>query len=98
MVAAAVWLRWRAPQESQLFEPAGFFRQHDGDAVADRIGELGGARNQFLLLGIIFERALGERADQNFEELTVDGAGGAVGRRCVHGPPGWVMPLERNGI
>src|SRR5262249_38714829 len=56
-----------------------FFRQHDRDAVADRIGELGGAGYQFLLVRIVFERAFGDRANENLEELRVHAAGGAVG-------------------
>src|SRR5215831_19120830 len=66
--------------ERASIQPARFFRQHDRDAGADRIGELGGARDQLLFLRIIFERALGQRADQNFQELRIDAAGGALGR------------------
>src|SRR5438876_7035897 len=66
--------------ERRSIQPARFFGQHDRDAVADRIGELGGARDQLLLLRIVFERALGQRADQNFQELRIDAAGGALGR------------------
>src|SRR5437660_10906993 len=65
---------------NESIQPARFFGQHDRDAVADRIGELGGARDQLLLLRIVFERALGQRADQNFQELRIDAAGGALGR------------------
>src|SRR5262245_25624209 len=86
--------------ERASIQPARFFRQHDRDAGADRIGELGGARDQLLFLRIVFERALGQRADQNFEELRIDAAGGALGRsghdalqtagglrrRCAPGP------------
>src|SRR3979490_234561 len=60
-------------------QPARLFGQHDRDAVADRIAELGGARDQLLLLAVVFERALGERADEDFEQLGIDAAGGAVG-------------------
>src|SRR5437588_10749623 len=64
-------------------QPARLFRQHDRNAVADRIGELGGARDQLLLLAVVFERALGERSDEDFEQLGIDAAGGAV-RRNSH--------------
>src|SRR5262245_35042194 len=66
--------------ERRSIQPARFFGQHDRDAGADRIGELGGARDQLLLLRVVFERALGQRADQNFQELRIDAAGGALGR------------------
>src|SRR5262249_23715135 len=74
-----------------LIESPGFLRQHDGDAVADRIGELGGTRDQLLFLRVVLERRLGDRAHQDFQELRVDGVGGAVGRRGAHG-------CARNGI
>src|SRR5436309_13285369 len=61
-------------------QPPRFLRQHDGYAVPDGIGELGGARDQLLLFRIIFQRTLGERADQNFQELRVDAAGRPLGR------------------
>src|SRR5262249_30732290 len=54
------------------------FGEHDRNAVADRIGELGGARDQLLSLGVVFERALGERADEDFEQFGIDAAGGPV--------------------
>src|SRR5262249_57116277 len=66
--------------ERASIEPARFFRQHDRDAGADRIGELGGARDQLLFLRVVFERALGQRADQNFQELRIDAAGGELRR------------------
>src|SRR5262249_27253767 len=66
--------------ERGSIQPARLFGQHDRDAGANRIGELGGARDQLLLLGIVFERAFGQRADQNFQELRIDAAGGGVGR------------------
>src|SRR5437879_4927362 len=56
------------------------FRQHDRNAVADRVGELGGARDQFLPGRIEFERALGHRTDQDFQQLWIDGAVEAFGR------------------
>src|SRR6185436_1335725 len=57
-----------------------FFRQHDRDAVADRIGELGRTRDQFLPRRIEFERTLGYRAYQDLEQLRIDGAVEAFGR------------------
>src|SRR5439155_10511461 len=56
------------------------FRQHDRDAVANRIGELGRARDQLLPRRIEFERALGHRTDQDLEQLWIDGAVEAFGR------------------
>src|SRR4029077_10932588 len=49
----------RARNDDELVQPPGFLGQHDRDAVADRIGELGRARDQFLLLGVIFQPPLG---------------------------------------
>ena len=60
-------------------ELAGFLGQHDRNAVADRIGELGRARDQLLLGGVVFERALGHGADQDFKQLGIDAAGGTIG-------------------
>src|SRR5262249_45477823 len=74
----------RGERES-LFEAPGFLRQHDRDAVADRIRELGRTRNQLLLLRVILEGRLGDRANQDLEQLRVDGMGGAVGWRRAHG-------------
>src|ERR1700722_10408376 len=56
------------------------FRQHDRDAVADRIGELGRARDQFLLRGVVLERPLGQRTDQYLQQLGIDGVFEAFGR------------------
>src|SRR5262249_50330916 len=77
-------LRQRAERKRSV-EPPRFFRQHDRDAVADRIGELGGTRDQLLLLRVIFQRRLGDRAHQDFEQLRVDAVGGPVGRGVAHG-------------
>src|SRR5882757_7600844 len=56
------------------------FRQHDRDAVADRIGEFGGARDQFLLRRVEFQWTLGQRTDQDFQQFWIDGAFKAFGR------------------
>src|SRR6185436_1577960 len=56
------------------------FGQHDRDAVADRVGELGRARDQFLPGRIELERALGHRTDQDLQQLWIDGAVEAFGR------------------
>src|SRR5215510_13377488 len=69
---------WRRARPWSI-QPARFLRKHDRDAGADRIGELSRARDQLLLLGIVFQRTLGQRADQDFEELGVDIAGGTFG-------------------
>src|ERR1700754_2862409 len=66
--------------DAGLVQPPRFLGQHDRNAVADRVGELRGARDQLLTLAVIFERALGERADQDFEQFRVDAAGGAFRR------------------
>jgi hypothetical protein len=50
-----------------------FGRQQDWDAVADREGELGGFGNQLILVAVVAQRALGERADEQVQELRVDG-------------------------
>src|SRR5579862_1312167 len=63
----------RAARMGTLINLARLFRQHDRDAVADRIGEFRGARDQLLLRRIVFERAFGHRADQDFQQLGVDG-------------------------
>src|SRR5476649_2137092 len=62
-------------------QPPRLFGQHDRNAVADRIGELGGARNELLLFGVVFQHALGQRTDQDFQKLRIDAAGGTVGGR-----------------
>src|SRR5439155_8306136 len=56
------------------------FRQHDRDAVANGISELGRARDQFLPGRIEFERALGHRTNQDLQQLWIDGAVEAFGR------------------
>src|SRR5262249_22768654 len=66
--------------EQTSIQPARLFRQHDRNAGADGISKLGRARDQLLLLRIIFERPLCQWADQNFQELRIDAAGGTVGR------------------
>src|SRR5262249_33367848 len=89
--------------ERASIQPARFFRQHDRDAGADRIGELGGARDQLLFLRVVFERALGQRADQNFQELRIDAAGGALGRSVMmhsklQAACGESVPRGRSGV
>src|ERR1041384_5426181 len=64
----------RAPRRSCLQRPR-LVGEHDRDAVADGVGELGGTADQLLALGVVFERRLGERADQDLEELRIDDAG-----------------------
>src|SRR4051794_13573898 len=59
-------------------QPARVLGQHDRDAIADRIGKLGGAGNELLPFRIVFERPLGEGADEDFEELGIDAAGGLL--------------------
>src|SRR5215204_552816 len=69
---------------ASAFQLARFLRQHDRNAVADRVGELGRAGDQLLLLGVIFQRALGQRADQDFQELRIDAAERSVGDGGAH--------------
>ena len=66
-------------------QPARFLRQHDRNAVADRIGELGLARDQLLLGGVVFQRGLGQRADQDFQKLGIDAARAFGGGDGGHG-------------
>jgi len=47
-------------------------REHDRNAVADRIGKLGRAGNKFLILCVIFERRLGPRTHQDFKQPRID--------------------------
>src|ERR1039458_9270910 len=63
-----------------VLQPPRFVGQHDRDAVADRIGELGRPRDQLLPLGIIAERGARQRADEDFQQLRI-GTGGAA----IHG-------------
>src|SRR5215469_8203965 len=51
---------------------AGLVDQHDGDAVADGVGEPGLAADQLLRRRVIFQRALGQRADQDLQQLGID--------------------------
>src|SRR6476660_5091865 len=70
---------WRETKPPSLNLP-GFLRQHDRDAVADRISKFCGTRDQFLPRGVKLQRTLGQRADQNFQKLWIDGAFKAFGR------------------
>src|SRR5262249_59010292 len=81
--------------ERRSIQPARLFGQHDRDAGADRIGELGGARYQLLLLRIIFKRTLGQRADQNFQELRIDAASWALGRSGHGSTPNCMRPAAK---
>src|ERR1700745_1677141 len=75
----------RSEEANTSVEAPRFLRQHDRDAVADRVGELGGARDQLLLLGVVFQRRLCDRAHQELEQVGIDGLGGSVGWRGGHG-------------
>src|SRR5262245_64101402 len=78
IIRPPLWMR------SRSIQAACFLGQHDRNAVADGIGELCGARDQLLLLGVVFERALGQRADQYFEQLRVNRAGWSLAGRGGH--------------
>src|SRR6185369_14311343 len=87
------------PGHKPLLQPPRFFRQHDRDAVADRIGELGRARDQLLPLRVVFQRALGERTDEDLQQLRIDAAGGPFdGRDGGHASLSFVMPGLVPGI
>ncbi len=68
-------------------ELARFLGQHDGNAVADRVGEARGAADQLLALGVVVERGLGQRTDQDLEQLRIEpplaAALGCVASSCV---------------
>src|ERR1700737_881168 len=57
-----------------------FLRQHDRDAVADRISEFCGPRDQFLPRCVKLQRTLGQRTAQNFQQFGIAGAFKAFGR------------------
>src|SRR5579863_3571659 len=75
--ALRVWLTavgsWRRRARCRdLFvvaQRAGLVDQHNGDAVADRVGEAGLVADQLLRRAVVTQRRLGQRADQDFEEL-----------------------------
>src|SRR5260221_1921387 len=51
---------------------ARLFRQHNRHAVADRVGEAGGAADQLALGPVEFQGPMGHRADQDLQEARVD--------------------------
>src|SRR5579872_734071 len=59
--------------------------QHDRNAVADRIGELGRMRDQFVVLLIPDQRLLGLGTDQDFQQFGIGFFVRAIGWRCAHG-------------
>src|ERR1700733_4211606 len=73
--------RWRGERPS-LVELARLFRQHDRDAIPDRIGEPRGARNELLPNRIVSELRTRHWANKDLEEASVDfGPGRVVCRR-----------------
>src|SRR3990172_733765 len=68
-----------------LVELARFFRQHDGNAVADRIGQARGAADQLLTLGVVVERGLGQGANQDLQRFWMEAAIAAALGRVDHG-------------
>ena len=56
-----------------LLQPPRFFFKQDRDAVADREGELRRVADELLLLAVVDQRRLGDRADEDFQKLRVDG-------------------------
>src|SRR4051794_20802462 len=69
-----------APARTVSLDLARFFRQHDRNAVADRVREFGGSRDQLLTGRIEFQRSLGQRTDQNLQQFWIDGGFNAFGR------------------
>src|SRR3984893_8749537 len=69
---------WRG-QAHSLNLPC-LFRQHDRNAVADRVGEFCGTRDQFVPRCVKLQRTLGHRTPQDFQQFGIDGAFEAFGR------------------
>src|SRR5690554_2764294 len=67
--------------DTTLLQSSSLLRQHDRNAIADRIGELCFPRDQFLAHSVVFERRLGNRTDENFKQRWVDGARWRFGAR-----------------
>src|SRR5690606_31401533 len=59
------------------------FREHDGDAVADGVGQAGALADQLALLAVVVQRTPGHRADQDFQQARVDRGG--YGEFVAHG-------------
>src|SRR4029077_15595627 len=68
-----------AGDETLSIDPARLLGQHDRNAVADRISEFRRARDQFLFLGVIFERRLCQGKDQDFVQFGIDTLGRTIG-------------------
>src|ERR1700676_2079738 len=67
--------RWRmalGERALRVAQRAGLVDEHDRNAVADRIGETGLVADQLLRRPVIAQRPLGQRADQDLQELGVD--------------------------
>src|SRR5262249_32787334 len=67
--------------DNPSLQPACFLGQHDRDAVADRIGELGLAGDQLLFGRVIFKRPFGDRAHEDFQQFRIDAVWRPFGRR-----------------
>src|SRR3954452_16047069 len=86
--ATIAWTRpkrrtWRPKSLVGIGELAGLLGQHDRHAVADRIGEAGGAADQLSGGPVILQRRAGDRTDQHLEQARIDLA--RRGRRGVSG-------------
>ena len=55
-----------------VLQLAGLLGQHDRDAVAHRIGQASLAADQFACFTVIFQRALGQRTDQDLQQPRID--------------------------
>jgi len=55
-----------------VVETAGFIHQHDGNAFTDGISQAGLGADQLLRRAVVFQRPLGQGADQYFQQLRID--------------------------
>jgi hypothetical protein len=55
-------------------ERPGLVGQHNGDAVADGKRQAGLIADQLLPLGVIAQRLLGQRTDEDLQQLGIDAA------------------------
>src|SRR6185312_13007247 len=75
-----------------------FLRKHDRNAVPNGISEFGRARDQLLLCGVVLQRTLGHRTDQDFEQFGIDGVFRAFGRGVHSRAPAVDSMLTTAGV
>src|SRR5579859_652480 len=61
---------------------AGFFWEHDGDAVADGVSQTRRAADKLALFTIVFQHAVGHRTDQDLQQSRIDLNTGTFGGCC----------------